>query len=108
LTGEAKERLLQQALIRAEVVVHLIRINVARKLPGYVQYARLPDWEKTITERARNLYPRGDQPHPDIISIFERTKEMVSSTALDVNEAKAAVPPTPTTDINIDPFSHTQ
>jgi hypothetical protein len=51
LTGEAKEKLLQQALIRAEVVVHLIRINVARKLPGYVQYARLPDWENTITER---------------------------------------------------------
>jgi len=107
LTGEAKEKLLQQALIRAEIVVHLIRINVARKLPGYVQYAQLPDWEKTITERARKLYPRGDQPHPDIVSIFERTKAAMSSTAHDVNEAKAAVPPTPTTDINIDPFSHT-
>jgi hypothetical protein len=107
LTGEAKEKLLQQALIRAEIVVHLIRINVARKLPGYVQYAQLPDWERSITERARKLYPRGDQPHPDIVSVFERTKAAMSSTAHDVNEAKAAVPPTPTTDINIDPFSHT-
>ena len=31
----------------------------------------------------------------------------MSSTAHDVNEGKAAVPPTPTTDISIDPFSHT-
>ncbi len=43
--------------------LHLIRINLARKLPGYAQYARLSDWEKTITERARKLYPRGDEPH---------------------------------------------
>ena len=108
LKGEKKERLLQQALIRAEVVVELIRINVARKLPGYVEYAKLPDWEKTIKERADLLYPRGAELHPEIASVFERCEEWLSVTAFEVKEGKAAVPAAPTTDIDLDPFTHAQ
>ena len=109
LTGEAKERLLQQALIRAEVVVHLIKINVARKLPGYVKYAQLPDWEQSITKRAYELYPQGSNIHPDIASAFERTKASLDITSFEVNVGKAAVPAPPTTsDINRDPFTHAQ
>ncbi len=101
---EVQRVFLKQAFVRAEVVAHLIELNVKRQMPGYAEYKGR--YGETFLERARRLYPNSDVAHP---AIYQVCKQFHSDpTDVDIEEGKAAVPATPSSDVGIDPTRHAQ
>ena len=99
-TGETKDRLLKEGIVRANVVAELISLCIARGLPGYADYgAKVPNYKEAILKRAKLLYPSSSEPIAELFSVY--TEEFESN---DITEGKAAVPAPPTNSFEEDPF----